>query len=466
MRRFNMLLGVLLLLTAPVALSAVEVEVTIENLAPPQGNFLTPVWVGFHAGTFDLYDRGAPLRESVERVAEDGNFGPLLEEFDASPGTANDGVLLGPGGPIAPGETASAIFDLNPENAATRYFSYAAMVLPSNDAFIANGSPLAHRVFDLEGNLTPFSFVIRGGEVLDGGTEVNTELPADTAFFGQAAPDTGTVENGVVELHPGFNAPGTGGILDDPTYASAQFTAPGYPIARVTVRPVRVTESRFAGSGAQQVPPVATDATAACNLVLSRDQSELTVNCEHDVQNVTVAHVHAGARGENGPIVFPFADPASPISETFAITPDQVDALLAGGYYVNVHSEANPNGEVRAQIDSCFAGPNSICLNDGRFQVSAVWETADNTDNARGFELTPDSGVFYFFNEENIELDVKVLDGCADNGNFWVFSAGLTNQGVTLTVIDTETGLDAVYTNPIGRDYPPILDTSAFATCP
>ncbi|MEM8963116.1 MAG: hypothetical protein AAGD38_16650, partial [Acidobacteriota bacterium] len=58
---------------------------------------------------------------------------------------------------------------------------------------------------------------------------------ANTAFFGQAAPDTGVVEGGVVRLHPGFNAPGTGGILDDAMYTNADFLADGYHVARVTV---------------------------------------------------------------------------------------------------------------------------------------------------------------------------------------------------------------------------------------
>ena len=38
-----------------------SVTVTIENLAPANGGFLTPVWVGFHDGGFDLYDRGAAI---------------------------------------------------------------------------------------------------------------------------------------------------------------------------------------------------------------------------------------------------------------------------------------------------------------------------------------------------------------------------------------------------------------------
>jgi len=47
---------------------------------------------------------------------------------------------------------------------------------------------------------------VSGAEVLDGGTEVNDELPVNTAFFGQMAPNTGVAENGVVLEHPGFSA--------------------------------------------------------------------------------------------------------------------------------------------------------------------------------------------------------------------------------------------------------------------
>ena len=63
---------------------AAEVQVTIENLAPATGNFLTPFWVGFHDGTFDLYDVGAAASAELERVAEDGNTAPLADGFLAS----------------------------------------------------------------------------------------------------------------------------------------------------------------------------------------------------------------------------------------------------------------------------------------------------------------------------------------------------------------------------------------------
>ncbi|MCP4248268.1 MAG: hypothetical protein GY778_14575, partial [bacterium] len=69
----------------------------------------------------------------------------------------------------------------------------------------------------------------------DAGTEVNDEIPAHTAFFGQTEPDTGIDEFGVVHDHPGFLPPGSGGILDDPGFANADFTQSGYEIARIII---------------------------------------------------------------------------------------------------------------------------------------------------------------------------------------------------------------------------------------
>ena len=56
-----------------------------------------------------------------------------------------------------------------------------------------------------------------------------------TAFFGQAAPNTSVDENGVVEIHPGFNPVGSGGILDAPPFANADFKADSYQVARIRV---------------------------------------------------------------------------------------------------------------------------------------------------------------------------------------------------------------------------------------
>ncbi len=66
----------------------------------------------------------------------------------------------------------------------------------------------------------------------------------------------------------------------------------------------------------------------------------------------TAAHIHAGARGHAGPIVVPLCGPcASPAAGgPTTLTTDEVKALLAGKYYVNVHTANHPSGEIRGQI--------------------------------------------------------------------------------------------------------------------
>ncbi|NJM98499.1 MAG: PEP-CTERM sorting domain-containing protein [Phormidesmis sp. RL_2_1] len=216
---------------------AATLRITIDSLAPTNGIALTPTWFGFHDGTFDLYNRGEAATIGLERLAEDGTIDDLNAEFLAAGGGTVQGAIFGPTvPPILPGESASITLDVDANALSSRYFSYAAMVLPSNDFFIANGNPLAARIFDDAGNFLGADFTVTGSQVLDAGTEVNDEEPANTAFFGQQTPNTGITEGGVVQLASDFGGfiPG-GPILSTPRFANADFTAPGYNVARFRV---------------------------------------------------------------------------------------------------------------------------------------------------------------------------------------------------------------------------------------
>ncbi len=455
--RAGLLLAVVALLALPVG--AEEVRVTITTTTPADGVFLTPPWVGFHDGAFDTYNRNEAVTDGLERLAEDGAANFISDEFAAAEPLGVQGVLAGPDGPLFPGVTVSQVFDLVPSY--HRYFSYASMVIPSNDAFVSNGNPVAHRVFDTNGNFTPTTFYILGNQALDAGTEVNDELETSTAAAGQSAANTGTDENGVVTVHPGHIP--SGRILG--LRAGGQFIDPGYVLAKVTIdRPARTT-IRFSGSGAQENPPVSSDATAACGAVLNSTATQVTFNCEHNVEDVQAAHVHMAAVGSNGAVLFPFDSAESPISQTFDVTADDVAAFLAGDLYVNVHSTDNPSGEVRAQVAGCFAGPESLCLMGGRFQVSATYSVDGDGGQAQALPATTDAGQFTFFDEANVELDIKVLDGCAITNYVWVFIAGLTDVGVEITVTDTITGAVRSYASEDGTPFELIRDVEAFATC-
>lgn len=246
----------------PRVTNLVELIVTIENLAPANGTYLTPLWVGFHDGAFDFFNAGSTALTGLERIAEDGVTGNLAAEFLASGAGAVEGTLIGIG-PIAPGARVQKRFTVDANSPSSRYFSYASMIIPSNDAFIGNDNAHQHLIFDTNGSFIGARFEVPGSAVNDAGTEVNDELPANTAFFGQMTPDTGTVENGTVMTHPGFKAPGSGGILDDARFTSGDFKAAGYRVARISVeqvsaRPVtvRVTARNPAPEHGNYLTPV------------------------------------------------------------------------------------------------------------------------------------------------------------------------------------------------------------------
>jgi len=132
-----------------------------------------------------------------------------------------------------------------------------------------------------------------------------------------------------------------------------------------------------------------------------------------------------------------------------------------------------PSGEITefmisTEQASCTTDAATLCLNGGRYQVRAEWDLPSQGASGHGnaVPLTGDTGTFWFFQSTSVEVIVKVLDGCAENGHAWVFAAGLTNVGVTLTVTDTQMNEARIYTNPADTAFQPIQDTAAFATCP
>ena len=116
---------------------------------------------------------------------------------------------------------------------------------------------------------------------------------------------------------------------------------------------------------------------------------------------------------------------------------------------------------------ACVEDEQTLCLAKGRFEVQVDWTDFDGNDGSGLTVPLPSdsSGLFYFFDSSNIEMLVKVLDGCILNDRFWVFFAATTNVRFTLSVRDTETGMVKGYENPLGNAADAVTDTSAFATC-
>jgi len=161
----------------------------------------------------------------------------------------------------------------------------------------------------------------------------------------------------------------------------------------------------------------------------------------------------------------PVNNMTSEVDDFFRIEPGTGNATFLG------QTGNNPIGSLafgpRAFAGPCAPDAHTLCLNHGRFTVSARWRSLhDGPADGTGVALTDDSGYFWFLNSANIEVVVKVLNACGAGGRYWVFAAGLTNVEVTLFVTDTQTGTLRTYLNPLGVPFAPIQDTAAFATCP
>ena len=152
-------------------------------------------------------------------------------------------------------------------------------------------------------------------------------------------------------------------------------------------------------------------------------------------------------------------EPVGDISTLRAFSPDPPLNLPAWDL------EAGTNGELIVaweQADEAtlltqrFGSPcggEILCLGaDDRFRVQVNWRV-DNGGEGRGNvrdQQTLDTGSFWFFNADNVELVVKVLDGRPINGHFWVFYGSLSNVAFDLKITDTVTGRRALYQNNSG----------------
>jgi hypothetical protein len=122
-------------------------------------------------------------------------------------------------------------------------------------------------------------------------------------------------------------------------------------------------------TGNEEVPPVQTEATGVAEFIpLGEDSPDepiaYTVNATN-IEGATAGHVHLGKQGENGPVVvtlFNYDSPMNDVSENGTITADKLEGPMAGmqisdlaaagangTLYVNIHTEQNPDGEIRGQ---------------------------------------------------------------------------------------------------------------------
>ena len=141
----------------------------------------------------------------------------------------------------------------------------------------------------------------------------------------------------------------------------------------------------------------------------------------------------------------------------------EVEVLSASELYALYGALTQSASSRKAAATPCTAGSETLCLNGGRFQVTVDWSAPSQGKSGQGMAhpITDDTGYMWFFADTNVELVIKVLDGRAINGHFWVFYGALSNVQYTVTVKDSETGATQIYENPDGHQASN-ADTTAF----
>jgi hypothetical protein len=113
--------------------------------------------------------------------------------------------------------------------------------------------------------------------------------------------------------------------------------------------------ANFSGTmnGSSEVPANSTRGSGTVEAWLNKDNYLLKYKITYqDLSGpATAAHFHGPAAvGANASVVLPFVNPASPIEGQATLTPTQAADLMAGKWYANVHTAANPGGEIRGQL--------------------------------------------------------------------------------------------------------------------
>jgi CHRD domain len=113
-----------------------------------------------------------------------------------------------------------------------------------------------------------------------------------------------------------------------------------------------VVNLKAAMNASSEVPPTQSSGTGT--LTATYDTTSKKLSWKGDYSGLTgpatAAHFHDGEPGKNGGVVVPINPPASPFEGSATLTDAQAADLLAGKWYVNVHTAANKGGEIRGQV--------------------------------------------------------------------------------------------------------------------
>lgn len=233
-----------------------------------------------------------------------------------------------------------------------------------------------------------------------------------------------------------------------------------YPAGEVRgqIIPSQVQLIRTTLSGDQEVPAVATVASAQAVITVNNTSGAIWGSVvTNGLEDATMAHIHQAPAGQNGPVAVGLEQDADNVAlwrlpAGATLNSEQRGALANGGLYYNVHTPANPGGEVRGQIV-----PEGVSIGSSVFTVR-VENVSSNTTlpTSIGSVAVPLSPGVYVIHRDNLSplLEPRnpasaALEALAEDGNPALFTQTLDGA--------------AVFNTPVGASEPgPILPGGAY----
>lgn len=441
-------------------LAATALQVTVENLSPEGGLAATPFWVGFHNGSFQLgrQNQSADRFGGLELLAEEGDTSELAARFDAT-SRGIDATITAPAGfsgaPVfEPGETFSQIITVD-NTLRDRYFSFASMIIPSNDSFIANLNAREYEVFDKRGRFVrPVTINIYGRDVWDAGTEVND------AFGGAAFSTEGgssVDENGAIHRSTGLgDFIGTG--LPTGTDLDSAFIGQT-PLARITIS----LASRPSGPIDRTGPEATLIADTVTEVGTSEHEIQVIYSDPSGVDTATIGTNDLTITGSLGRRlrVRSVTTDAYPGTAPRTVVATYIVAASDGKFNVADNGRYQVSLNRRSVRDT--VGNNNLSTRLGNFSVDVAARLQIQIEN-----LAPEGGL------AQTPFWVGVHDGRFDLGTVGKSASGfgglelLAEEGDTSGVSErfaaTSSGVDATITSPAGFAGAPVFEPGEVVT--
>ncbi|MGO9466688.1 MAG: spondin domain-containing protein [Isosphaeraceae bacterium] len=202
-----------------------DISITVTNDQPAGGFALAPVWFGVQNGSFNAFTPGSAASSQIATLAEYGNTAPLASLFagNGPETTLTSGGMLPQ---FLPGQSATTILSVsNPS--VDQFLSFAGMVVPSNDFFMGNATPL--QIFNSSGSFVgPMTIKVYGFDVWDAQTEQLSTSVALTFIQGETPGSGMQITDGMIT--PFLSEPNSASFLQS---IEGLTTAAGYPISHV-----------------------------------------------------------------------------------------------------------------------------------------------------------------------------------------------------------------------------------------